>query len=226
MVSNKRLAIVAPAMAVGVFTVLFGGSVHAQTAEPPFGPYVRGDIGGAFVTNQGFVEGGATKGAFNSSVGFLGGGGVGWRFSPIFRTDLTVDYLSTNRSGTTAGGPVSTGTASAVTGLANGYVDLNGIWPNLFGPVDPYIDAGVGMSGNHLTGVTSPAGSVPGGWHNSFAWAAGAGVGVPIVPRLTLDVAYRYVDLGALHSSSAPALGPVKTGFTEHTLTGGLRYAF
>ena len=46
---------------------------------------------------------------------------------------------------------------------------------------------------------------IPGGRETNFAWMAAAGVSLPVSSRLTLDVAYRYVDLGDVRTSAGPA---------------------
>src|SRR5690606_2301940 len=88
---------------------------------PPTGWYVRGDAGVSFYDGSGGGE------------ALTAGLGVGYRFSELFRTDLTVDWTGDYNN------VVGNSDASAWTLLANGYVDFGfGQW------LKPYIGAGIG----------------------------------------------------------------------------------
>ncbi|HEY3916294.1 MAG TPA: OmpA family protein [Stellaceae bacterium] len=234
------------------------GFAQDMTSWIPYGFYVRGDVGGAFGqkvtytdTNPGSALCGVCSGSIPASTGnsVLFGGGIGYRFNPMFRTDLTIDYIpSLHASGTAVGGgPLVAGETdqvdiSSLVGMANGYLDLNGFMPHTFGGFQPYVDFGVGLAHNELgtaTGKLSPAlGALPfsqtGADRTNFAWGAGAGIGYALTPNLTLDIAYKYLDLGATRTgTSITALGATgavtaakSNDLTAHTVTLGLRWAF
>jgi opacity protein-like surface antigen len=102
-------------------------------------------------------------------------------------------------------------TYSAAVGLANLYVDL-GNWYGL----SPFFGVGLGFAYNRLSGVTdhgfaaggypvprlwTPSYSGTGGHgldnnKTQFAWALHAGLAYEVNPRLKLELAYRYLDLG------------------------------
>ncbi len=82
--------------------------------------------------------------------------------------------------------------------MANAYADLGTWWC-----ITPFIGAGVGTSRVTIANYTDTniiAGG--GGWARfgaskwNFAWAVHAGLAYQINPSLTLELAYRYVNLG------------------------------
>ena len=83
--------------------------------------------------------------------------------------------------------------------LANAYVDLGTWWC-----ITPFIGAGVGgarVSINNFTdsAITASLRSVAFGdnvakWN--FAWAVHAGVAYKVTPNFTVELAYRYLDMG------------------------------
>ncbi|HZL58908.1 MAG TPA: outer membrane beta-barrel protein [Stellaceae bacterium] len=233
------------AVLCGALWIISGGIAAAQS---PSGVYIRGDLGGAFGNNTTFTDtnpgasnclvcSSSITGGTGSSVIF--GGGVGYRFTPMFRSDVTLDYIPSFKE--TGRSSVSTTTTSgnidSLVVLANGYLDLNGVFPNVFGNFQPYLDAGIGFSNNHV-GTTSfnalgAALSVSGNTKTDFAWAIGAGLGYSITPSTTLDVAYRYLDLGQAQTGtrlSGPGgsvtITAARGGLSTHIVTAGLRYEF
>jgi opacity protein-like surface antigen len=205
-------------------------------------PYVRADIGGAFSFDQHYRDtdpdapnallgpGGKIAGGVDPTGAF--DVGVGWRTWPWFRWDATLSYIpSMDFSGTIEGGPggLATANVDSLVGMVNGYVDLAGLGYS-FGPFQPYLDGGIGGASNHLhTMDTTTAGIIGGDTNTSFAWGIGGGVGMPLSPRTTLDVSYKYLDLGEARSSSTDTLGtiqPLKADVRTNLVMAGLRYAF
>lgn len=100
-------------------------------------------------------------------------------------------------------GPGSSGTneytadIESWVGLANAYIDL-GTWHC----VTPYVGGGVGFASISVIGlkdVNVPNGGVAFAKDNTesnFAWAAYAGLSYKVTPGLTIDLSYRYTDLG------------------------------
>jgi opacity protein-like surface antigen len=187
------------------------------------GWYLRGDIG--YKLYQ------APKASFsNSSWGSIGnngelrdekmlgaadvGAGVGYKFNDYLRTDLTLDYETPAKFkgsvfclSTPCGGGTWNATESAkitaYSALANVYADLGD-----FHGLKPYVGAGAGASYLKTTDVKSGAldtntGNAPKGegkWN--FAWALMAGVEYPLSDRLSLDLGYRYLNLGDAKTGS------------------------
>jgi len=192
-------------------------------APPPqdFGGwYLRGDIG---VTNTSantmlspLDPSPAT--ANTQRIGSFTGGtsygvGVGYQFNNWFRADVTGEYRSNvNFSGNNfyqyfAGAPFNNlgdtynaGYSSWV-GLVNAYADLGTWWC-----LTPFVGAGVGGAYNKTTGISDSA-TFPGGAGASLyqadgagkfnlAWALYAGVAYKVTNNFTVELAYRYLDLG------------------------------
>ena len=226
-------------------------SVFAQSMPSwiPFqSVYVRGDIGGAFGTDTTFKNvprllpgGPGSTQPSDVHDSMMYGGGIGVRINPMFRSDITIDGIKRlNLEGTNSVLPGVTSSAhvSSVVGLVNGYFDLNGAWPTAFGPFQPYIDAGVGVARNDLSRTSFAAGGATIGSVNShtftdFAWGAGAGVAYPVAPNLLVDLSYKYLDLGDMHSGTTLSIGAAKVNTARmngdlkaHTVMIGLRYEF
>jgi hypothetical protein len=158
----------------------------------------------------------------------------------MFRADITIDYLTpvkVNGQSTAAAPARASADLDSIVGLANGYFDFEGAFPNMFGPLQPYVSAGIGVARNHLgttTGVSPLIGPFTLGSASrmNFAWALGAGVGYALTPRLTIDLAYKYVDSGEVRnggtltaSGASFQLTPSKTGGVGvHAVTLGFRY--
>ena len=133
--------------------------------------------------------------------------GIGYQVNNWLRFDVTGEYRGkANFHGLDIGVPLGgvtsiddryTASKSEWTFLFNSYIDL-GTWYN----VTPFLGAGIGTSRNtisnfgdvgihYLSDTNFATGSK---W--SFAWAIYAGLGYQVSPNLTVELAYRYIDLG------------------------------
>jgi outer membrane protein OmpA-like peptidoglycan-associated protein len=249
------MTVVRSALIGGAFLLATASSGFAQGVASwlPDGLYLRGDVGGAFGNNVTFSD--TNPGAANCDLctsslpattgnSVLFGGGVGYRFNPMFRTDFTLDYIPSLKVNGTTVGPGAGTTAAAdlnsLVGMANGYLDLDGFLPNTFGPFQPYVDFGLGFARNDLGSISGkfagggPSFTQTGATTTNFAWGAGAGVAFPLTQNLSLDVAYKYLDLGQLRTGTAVTVGGATVGvtgdksddLTAHTVTLGLRFTF
>ncbi|MGY4231905.1 opacity protein-like surface antigen [Bradyrhizobium sp. USDA 4449] len=142
--------------------------------------------------------------------------GVGYKFNNWFRGDVTGEYRGkANFHGSQnlplnaafAGFGVAdnyTASKSEWVVMANAYVDLGTWWC-----VTPFIGAGVGMSRNSISGFRDDGVSLRTGLGTSpsttyaadsskwnFAWALHAGLGYQVTRNVTIELAYRYMDLG------------------------------
>ena len=181
---------------------------------------------------------------FDSSPLF--GGGVGYTFNPWFRVDGTVEYrgranfhaldiYDTGSNATIDGSNEYGGSKSEWLMLANAYLDL-GTWHG----ITPYVGAGIGASRNtihNFTDVNTPNNGVAYGGTESkwdLAWALHAGMGYQVTDRLTIDLAYRYTDLGdAMSGDLTDYLGgnavynPMHfKDLTSHDVMLGIRWNF
>jgi opacity protein-like surface antigen len=216
------------------------------------GWYLRGDIGYKYynapkgaASNPGW--GSIGNGGQLGNEKMLGaadiGVGVGYKFNDYLRTDLTLDYETPAKfRGSlfcTSVGPCGGGKwlqnseqakIEAWSALANVYADLGD-----FHGIKPYIGAGAGASYLRTSAVISDnkdnnTGKMPAGdskWN--FAWALMAGVEYPVSDRLSLDLGYRFLNLGDAQTGSiTDASGNVTRmeykDITAHEVRVGLRY--
>ena len=191
-------------------------------APPPVedfgGWYLRGDIG---VSNQrverlnNVLDAGLTTQTQNLNFGNAGifGLGVGYKVNNWFRADVTGEWRGnsqfhgTDRITYPGGVGIDTynGTKNEWVVLANAYVDLGTWWC-----ITPFIGAGVGGARVAINGFTDQGIALNGGvgpalpglafgdnastWN--FAWAAHAGLAYRVTPNFTVELAYRYLDMG------------------------------
>ncbi|WP_370676850.1 outer membrane protein [Pleomorphomonas sp. PLEO] len=224
------------------------------------GWYLRGDIGYKLYQAPKGILSDRTWGSFGNN-GELGsekmggaadvGVGVGYKFNDYLRTDLTLDYETPAKfKGSAFCQDPSVGCPMAPSGrwedserakitaysaLANVYADLGD-----FHGLKPYLGAGAGASYLKTSDVKSSAqdgfsGNYPKGegkWN--FAWALMAGVEYPLSDRLSLDLGYRYLNLGdaetgsvteRLSDGSAGKTTKINyEGIAAHEVRLGLRY--
>ena len=232
------------------------------------GWYLRGDVGYAISSNIGnysyrtFSVPGPVYGTSDFlnerlKTDFSFGGGVGYRFNEWFRADATVDGFRAKFSANTASATPCLPTApyagttcasddsatmSAVSLMANGYVDL-GTYVGL----TPYVGAGAGysyVSWSNLTnqsycvGATCPATPIPVVQHGGekdwrFTYALMAGVAYDVTSNMKLDVGYKYSHMngGDMFRWDAGSAGAGATGIqgfdsdiSKHEIKVGLRY--
>jgi len=190
----------------------------APVVEDFGGWYLRGDIG---FSNQrvdrlnNLLDRNNTSSVqtLNFNTAGIFGLGVGYKVNNWFRADVTGEYRgNSNFFGTdriTYVGGVGTDTYHATKNewvvLANAYVDLGTWWC-----ITPFIGAGVGGARVAINGFTDQGIALNGGvgpalpglafgdnvskWN--FAWAAHAGLAYKVTPNFTVELAYRYLDMG------------------------------
>ena len=230
-------AVLAPVLALSVCAPILARA--ADMPPPPsldvvdeervtFGTgwYLRGDIAAASDTRTaiGNVALQRTNESFNAySIGV----GAGYKYNDWFRTDVTLDW----RKPQTALGFTTTNLHV----LLNGYLDL-GTWYGL----TPYVGVGVGFNsrwekfGDSAYGSTF-ANTFTGGAFGlsgngttyskriSFAYAAMAGVAYAVTPHLSVDLGYRFLNLGRATAFNATN-GARDKNIISNEVRLGLRY--
>ena len=173
--------------------------------------------------------------------------GLGWRLSPYVRVEVEGTYRpSLNFGGqanflrTPGEQPVSA-RGHTLTALAVGWLDLG-----TYGRLRPFLGLGLGVSRNHMgavrydfPGLAQPAATITsGGSDSQTAWMASAGVSWPLSRRATLDVAYRYTDLGDMRTDAGPAaivrstrtigldIAPTHAALVSQGVSASVRWAF
>lgn len=213
-----------------VLVLSFAGAAAAGAADADHGIYLRLDTGASFSRNAGQDVG--------TDVGTAGivDGGVGYRFNPFLRGDVTLGYRNGYRIDSTKimeGLTYSSrGAVDGLTGLVNIYVE-----PIRFGAFRPYVGGGVGFARNRVGNVSVSVldynGTLDGNTSTSFAWQGSAGVGIELTPNLTADIGYRYMDMGeGVTGSHVDFTEWTQDNWTSkgylraHELQVGLRYQF
>lgn len=205
--------------------------INAMAADGP-SFYGRIDTGASFSTNMD-----RDLGSDNAGTSAIVGGGIGYQFNDHIRADATLGYRgwykysgSTPFDNTTFGGSAD---ISNIVGLVNAYYDIGH-----FDRFTPYIGGGIGFSSNDVDTAHLNVGGVPVGTINShnntsFAWQLGAGTAVTITNALSLDVGYRYLDMGTAETGDIATVGSatisgatLKGNLRANELQVGLRYAF
>jgi opacity protein-like surface antigen len=198
----------------------------AIAPPPMYGPapvedfggwYLRGDIG---FSNQkvdrlnNVLDAGLTTSVQNLGFNTAGifGLGVGYKFNNWLRADVTGEYRGNSQffgtDNITYPGGVGADTYHATKSewlvLANAYVDLGTWWC-----MTPFIGAGVGTARVSIANFTDQNLANNGGrpllpsvaygdstskWN--LAWALHAGVAYKVSPNFTVELAYRYLDMG------------------------------
>jgi opacity protein-like surface antigen len=237
-------------LAAGVTSAVTAG-VAAQGTSSPL--YLRADVGYAWSKDAKIRDNGPwlicgngpcdAPGTLNDiGDSYVLGAGVGYRVSPNIRTELALAY----RGGfeldqPDAGAPPTTfrGRIRSLSAMLQGYYDFD-----IGSPVKPYLAAGVGIARNKVKTInaTNPAAATlpalfsnyqfAGDSDTSFAWFLGAGVGYAVGSGVTLELGYRYVDLGDLKIPAQTVsfnTGPVaydgaKGQLKTHEVTLGFRF--
>ena len=250
-------------MTAGALALMSSAAMAADLpiAPPPMyvpppadfgGWYLRGDIGfsnqkvksldnalyytpGTSVQHQGL--GFDTAGIF--------GIGAGYQFNNWFRADVTGEYRGNANfhgmdlvsfNGAPSGVDNYGGSKSEWLFLANAYADLGTWWC-----ITPFVGVGIGTSRNTISGFTDTGlstggpslayGATASKWN--FAWALHAGLAYKVSPSLTMEIAYRYVDLGDAMSGDIIAYDGTNNIYnpmafkhiTSHDLKLGVRWA-
>jgi len=206
-------------------SVAFAADMPSIMPAPAYAPpvvedfggwYLRGDIG---FSNQrvdrlnNALDAGNTTSIQNNSFNTAGifGLGVGYKVNNWFRADVTGEYRGNSqflgKDSITYRGGFGTDTYHASKSewvvLANAYVDLGTWWC-----MTPFIGAGVGGARVSINNFTDQGLAIQGGpvlpslafgdntskWN--LAWALHAGVAYKVTPNFTVELAYRYLDMG------------------------------
>jgi opacity protein-like surface antigen len=231
---------------------LYGGSIKDSPVvmSSPHHCYIRGDLGyswsrdpdvkwtvtdpvtflfvtdavtGVNIGNTWLVEGGVGCGS--------GARGIRGEFMIGYHGKRNIDG-EPGPWGTTPGGPDPLHTSVTTTTLMfNGYYDIA-----RFDRFTPYVGAGVGLAYNKTGGVSFTDNAalvnvIEGDSRWSLAWSLMAGVGVQLTERTTLDIGYRYLDMGKAESGIIDNIGFVNPkvridDLAAHEFKVGLRFAF
>lgn len=213
-------------IAASMLAIFAASAAPVQAADANQGVYLRLDSGWSFSRDAGNDLGDDVGGTP------IIGAGVGYRLNQYLRADATVAYRGGYEIDQTSSNINWDGDVSAVTGMLNVYADVA-----KFGRFTPYVGGGVGFSRNTVDDVAVSSGAITGtlkgDTNTSFAWQLSTGVGIEIAPKWSIDVGYRYMDMGEAKSgTSATVAGIGLTGAASegdlhaHEIQAGVRYQF
>lgn len=233
---------------------LRGDAGYGWSREDTFSDSAPNSDDAAFGTNAAGVIT-SSKGDFDRSAAFQIG--AGYQVSPMFRADLTLGHrpgfkfdnaITPPRFGGGANSQTFSADVKNTTVMLTGYLDLAGFAPSTFGDFQPYVGIGIGYARNSLSSAlvraTGAAAGVPNGTYTlpsktetGFAWSLTAGTAYRITSALSVDVGYRYLDLGKVSTdtgnyaatgdfAAGAVTSKVEADLRAHELTIGIRYAF
>ena len=188
-------------------------------------------------------------GDFGTTTGFELG--LGHVTSSALRLEALVQYrpsLSFDGQANflrTPGSQAVSADMSSLTAMLAAYLDLTALGLPRIGPLTPFVGSGAGLSRIRIgdTRMDFPELKqrtiVPGGRRTGFAWMVTAGLALSVWKDVTLDVAWRYTDYGAVRTDRADGvvyreersplvldLARTRADLRGHGLTASLRYAF
>ena len=186
--------------------------VNCEVEQPLYGCATGGD--GAPLRSVG---------DFSTATGFEVG--IGGAVAPAVRMEAIVEfrprlafsgranYLAPERQQTVAVD------ASVLSGMVAAYADLPALGLPRLGPFNPFVGAGIGVA-RISTGETRmmfPATTtlVPGGHRTGLAWMVTAGVATVLGESTTLEVAWRYSELGTAETATGGGRAVWRDGSRE-----------
>ncbi len=218
-----------------------GGLLFAQAAiSADLGPFFKAEAGFSKARNANFRDdqpnspncvmqpavGAVCTGALNHlGSGWNFGVGVGYKFPGGFRADISYNH----RAGYNLKGRDEAGT-DFDPNVKSDAVMLNGAlnMPFKLGSVQPFIGAGIGRSRNDMKPLNwnDPGccrGTLTGGKKTDTAWQVTLGADIEVSKGWTLEVSYRYMDMGKFVKQGGPdQAGLFGTGVTG-PMSGKLR---
>ena len=177
--------------------------------------------------------------------------GMGYRVSPLLRLEAGLAY----RPSVSFDGEANfldpdrrqevSVDVSSISAMLSAYLDLPALGMPRLGPFGPFVGGGVGVSriATDETYMEFPKTRtiVPGGHRTDFAWMLALGLAMSAGERATLELAWRYTDVGTVETGRGAGrvvwrdasrdplpleLAETRANFRSHGLHVALRYAF
>ncbi len=242
---RRRPAVVATLLALG----LAGLSSSATAEEWLLTPYLRADLGYSMtIDDQDDFFDSAERDSveLTSYKGQRYQIGAGLNLTDYLRTDITVsygarlsaadDYRDADGTPNKPANQLNSGAfeTSNWTTMMNVYVDPLSIAGANVGAFSPYLQGGIGWARNKTENLFFPDSTfIRGDTHNDLAWQIGAGVGYAISDHWTLDLSYRYLDMGEvrggdtyINGATATKVEATRFDLRAHEIMIGLQYQF
>ncbi len=161
---------------------------------------------------------------------------LGYRFSPLFRLDVSYDQTADS---TVQIAPYGPGFAqfdlSTRQLMVNASLDIAPLFkPGTFGAVHPYLTTGLGQSRNRngdyfcFTSLAAcNAAAYPlGATKTDLAWQVGAGLQWQLSPGVMLDAGWKYLSLGETRGANDVSAGGLHGKLSANRFSLGLSFAF
>ncbi len=167
-------------------------------------PYVLGEIGYSFGTE-------------NTGDAGLVGIGAGYQLNDYFKSDFTIGYRGMGNI-KFQGTPTQKTDINSVPMLANMYMSIP-----MMDRFSAYGMGGLGISINRTSSDDLAGGKTK----TSFAWTTGLGIEYAMSPCMTMDLGYRYTNLGqAKINGKTGYVGKTKSDVTSNDVKLTARFHF
>lgn len=165
------------------------------------------------------VDGGYAIGMKNTEQAAVFDAGVGFRMNEYFKADLTAQWRPWGKQEFKEDG-AKVGKADMWTmgAMANVYAS----YP-VYDKFSVYATGGVGYSYNK---ADSFKGVYKGKGRSNFAWNVGAGVEYALTPCVTLDLGYRFSDLGKAKAENTASGAKLEENVKYSDVKIGMQYYF
>jgi opacity protein-like surface antigen len=204
---------------------LLVGTATAASAQSG-GFYGRIDTGYSFVREFDGADG---------DDSYIIGAGIGYRFMPNLRADVTIGYrggYELHQADVIGPGSSADADISSWAAMVSIYYDFTNS-----SRFTPYLGGGIGASRNKLGTATvsqngANVGFLEGDTKTSFAWQLSAGTAIRLSPGISLDIGYRYMDMGSFESGDSGVISGSPVGVTgkddlrAHEIQVGVRFDF
>jgi opacity protein-like surface antigen len=202
-----------------MLVMLQGVSFGDTTSTTIKGPYISSQLGAAILTDSDLTAPEGT-GTIEFKPGYAVGLAGGYNFG-MFRLEGEIGYQinDIDKVSACSGGYCGSGNASgnvtALSGLANVYIDFVNS-----SPVTPYISGGIGVARIDINDFKIEGTLIGDADDTVFAWQVGAGVAFAINQHFTIDLKYRYFATADLEFTDT------KYTVASHNIYFGFRYNF
>lgn len=166
---------------------------------------------------------------------------LGWR--PGFAFSGQANFLNVPLDSQPVSGDVDSKTA-----MVGAYLDLASLAGKIDARFHPFLGAAMGIARNSVDSMQylfptisqDAVTRTPSGSWTGFTWAVTAGISISLPQNLTLDIGYRYQDLGTVRTDTGTAtivrptlsqpleltIAPTEASLQAHDVYASVRYAF
>lgn len=205
----------------------------ASANDALFRPYLRIDGGYAMTSNpDGTGRNGPHRNSETQDTGLVSLG-IGTRVEEQVRLEGLLSYRSPmGIDGTDGAGNIISGEVGSMSAMLNLYYDISEAHEWLGSDViTPYVGAGIGVSMLDTDSMTTGGNTERGTQVYNLTYAAMAGLASKISEQITLDIGYRFINLGQYEQdgSFTNGSGTTATKYDDllaHEFRAGLRFQF